>query len=459
VQLRPYQQKAIDDIRREFRRGIKRVLLQLPTGGGKTVLTAKMLGTAMHRFHCWFIVHRKELIDQSAATFSEVGIPYGYVAADYRVDPFQPVQICSIDTLKRRFPKLRPPGLIVTDECHHASAAGWAKVLQAFPQAFQIGLTATPERLDGKGLDDHYDVMVRGPNVRWLMDNAYLADYQILGAPQGGISTDGMHSRYGEFVRAELEAAADKPTITGDAVKHYLKHARGKRGIVTCVSVKHSEHVAEQFRAAGVMAVHLDGNTPKDERRRAIQAFRDGHIMLLCNVALFGEGFDVPAAEVAIDLAPTKSLSMCLQRWGRVLRPKEDGGRALLLDHAGNVWRHGLPDDSREWSLGGREARQAASSESDIQVRQCVKCYACHRPAPKCPVCGHVYELKAREVDHVDGELQAMDPAEIRRRRNAEQGQARTLESLVALGRERGYRYPEQWAAKVWTSRQRRGAA
>ena len=452
---RPYQSDQIALVRGALRQ-YRRVLLQCPTGGGKTVMATDMVSRSSSKVRAWFIVHRQELIDQSAATFDLAEIDYGYVAAGYRPDPFAAVQICSIDTLKRRYPGLKPPGIIFLDEAHHVGAKGWAAVMDAFPQAYIVGLSATPERLDGKGLDAQFDYMVRGPTVEWLINEGYLADYKIF-TPAVTADLSGIHKRMGDFKRDELGEAMDKPTITGDAVKQYLKHARGKRAVAFCISVKHSEHVAESLRAAGVMSVHIDGKTPRDERRKAIQAFKDGHIKVLCNVDIVGEGLDLPALDAAILLRPTQSLALHLQQVGRCLRPK-DGAKALILDHAGNWKRHGLPDDERNWSLKGKETRQGGSDdEAAIQVRQCSKCFAVHKPAPRCPECGFVYELKPREVDQVEGELEEVSKDELRRRARQEQGMAQGLDDLIALGKKRGYRHPEAWAAKIFTTRQRAG--
>lgn len=454
--LRPYQTKAVADLRASLRR-YRRALLQLPTGSGKTVIATHMIDRSRAKLTVWFLVHRQELIDQTEAAFALQGIPHGFIAAGRRADPFQSVQIGSIDTVKRRLDALKPPGIIFVDEAHHGSAAGWARVLAHYPGVWIVGLSATPERLDGKGLDGQFDCMVHGPSVAELIGMGHLADYRIFPPKGGGIQTAGLHTRYGDYKRDELDEAADKPTITGDAVREYLRRAAGMQGIVTCVSIKHSEHVAESFRVAGVAAVHLDGKTPKAERDRVISDFRRGLIALLCNVNLFGEGFDVPDAQVAVDLSPTQSLAACLQRWGRVLRPKANGEKALILDHAGNWTRHGLPDDERQWSLQGKAGRAASGGEADIQVRQCDQCFAVHRPAPQCPECGYVYPEKPREVEHVEGELEEVDKEALRRERvqaRQNQGMTDSLEALIELGEQRGYKYPKQWARRVWASRE-----
>lgn len=456
ISLRPYQSALIDRLRHSLR-SHRSVLLQLPTGGGKTVLTAAMIGTAASRGRrCHFHVHRQELIDQTINTFSAVGIPHGVIAASYAPNPFQPVQVASIDTLRHRLARVRAPDLCVWDEAHHLGAKSWRRIMDAWPKAVHVGLTATPERLDGKGLDDCFQDMVCGPTTAELIEAGYLSKYRLF-APSRP-DTTGLHSRGGDYKTEEADALMDRPTITGDAIAHYNRLARDKRAVAFCVSIKHSQHVAEQFRAAGVVAWHVDGGTDRSERRQAIDAFRRGEIKVLCNVALFGEGFDLPELDAAILLRPTQSLGLHLQQVGRALRPAQGKPYAILLDHAGNTARHGLPDDERQWSLQGRAGRAASAGDRSDPIRQCKTCYAVFRPAPVCPACGRPVEGQPREVDQVDGDLAEIDPAEIRRQRVAEQAKARTLDELVELGRARGYRYPEAWAAKVFTSRRRSAA-
>jgi DNA repair protein RadD len=453
-QPRDYQDAIIDETRVKLRTS-RRVLVQLPTGGGKTVVGGKMIESAASKGHrAFFTVHRRELIDQTVATFNDVGIPHGVVAPAFMPRPLERVQVCSIDTLKHRIQKqsgiLVPPKFIMVDEAHHVAAAGWRKVLEAFPDAFVVGLSATPERLDGKGLDDIFDDIVVGPSTRWLIENGFLCDYRAFAPTTPDLS--GVHTSMGDYAKGEASAAMDKPKITGDAIKHYQRLARGKSAVAFCVSVEHSQHVAASFREAGIVAWHVDGTTPAGERAEAIRAFRNGEIRVLSNVDLLGEGFDLPSLDVSILLRPTKSLALYLQQVGRALRIAPGKKRALILDHAGNIARHGLPDDEREWSLAGRDKRKKKAGAA-IDARQCPVCFALHRPAPKCPECGHEYGTAPRTIEEVEGELLEIDVAEQRRQTAREQAMARTIEELVELGKRRNYKNPAAWAAHVMTAR------
>jgi len=449
---RPYQVDIVNKVRDLMRQGTRRVLIQSPTGSGKTALTAHMIATAVSRgLTCWFNVHRRELIKQSAKAFCLENIKHGVVSSGFDEHKNALAQISSIQTLVKRFKRLRAPKLIVWDEAHHIAAGSWSKIFAAFPEAFHIGLTATPERLDGKGLKDWFDEIVSGPSVSWLIENNYLSPYRIY-AP-GGIQTDKIHTRMGDYAKSELALAADTPTITGNAITHYLKHAPGKRAVVFCVSIEHSQHVVGQFRAAGIKAAHVDGETNVNERDSAVKDFESGKISILSNVDLFGEGFDLPSIEAAVLLRPTKSLGLYLQQCGRALRTSPGKTEAIILDHAGNCQRHGLPDEERGWTLDGRGERKSNNNAASIKI--CPNCFAAQFSGlQKCRLCGFIFEGEGRKVTEVEGELVEVDPAIVRRNRMREQGRADSLDDLIRIGKKRGYRNPYAWAHHVFQARQ-----
>lgn len=438
---------------------MRSLIIQAPTGSGKTALTAAMIKSASQKGKtCWFNVHRRELIKQSMSAFRLIGSEFGVIASSFYADPFAKIQICSIPSLVRRMkyiPASRHPDLIVWDECHHISAGSWSKVMRMYPNAFHIGLTATPWRLDGSGLDDHFETIVRGPSVRWLIDEGYLSDYKMF-APSSP-NLDGLHTRMGDFITSELEAAVDKPSITGSALREYQRHANGKRAIVFAVSIKHSKHIVEQFQKAGIPAVHLDGKTDRRERDDILQKYRKGSYKVLSNVELFSEGFDVPSVECAILLRPTQSLALYLQQVGRALRPSEGKERAIILDHASNAIRHGLPCEDREWSLAGRTKSRQTKTNTNLSVHICENCFAALPSTTRqCPYCHHVRQIQHREVEEHEGELQEIDKQQQFRKRMSEQAQAADFNSLVQLGKERNYKNPYKWAEHVYRARQRK---
>ncbi len=447
--LRPYQIDLTNQTRQKMQEGYRCVLLQLGTGGGKTLLTAEMLKTAAQRnIPSVFICHRRELIKQTHKAFNDLNIGHGIIGAGFPFSARPMVTIASIQTLKNKLHKIRKPGLVVFDECHHQSAKSWDTVYNAFPDAYIIGLTATPQRLDGSGLGKYYPVMVQGPSVQELIDQGYLSNYKIFAPSNVDISK--VHSRMGDYVTSELASAIDKPTITGDAIKEYQKYANGKRAIVRGVSIEHSKHIAKQFNDAGIPSSHVDGTTPYEIRDAVMESFRRGDTLILSNVDLFSEGLDVPAVECVIDLRPTKSLILWLQFCGRALRPMENK-TAIIIDHAGNTARHGLPCDDREWDLQGRDKK--SKEDTGPMIRLCPQCfYACNSWRKECPECRHQFVIQSREVDHKEGELTEVDIHAIRKSKRMEEGQCRTLEELEELGRNRGYK--SGWAGMRWRSRQ-----
>lgn len=398
---RPYQTKAISDLRAAMSTH-RRVLLQLPTGAGKTFIAATVAkGAQAKSRRVIFLVHRAELVDQTSRTFADEGIPHGLIAAGLPMGD-ELVQVASVQTLARRLDRVAAPDLLFVDEAHHAVAGTWGKVLEAWPDAYVIGLTATPERLDGRGLGDVFQTMVTGPSTADLIRDGFLSRYRAF-APSA-IDLSGVRTAMGDFDHAGLAAACDKPAIIGDIVSTYQRLAPGRQGILFAASVEHSRHLAEAFNDAGVSAAHVDGTTPSDERKATIKAFAAGAIEVLTNVELFGEGFDVPAVEAVILARPTQSLGLHLQQVGRALRTADGKDCAIILDHAGNLARHGLPDDPRKWSL--EAVRRVKKTEPPgPAIRQCPACYAVHRPAPACPECGWQYAPAGQEIEHRDGEL------------------------------------------------------
>jgi superfamily II DNA or RNA helicase len=407
----------------------------------------------------WILVHRAELVEQTSRTMRELDIPHGVIAAGWPVDPLPHVQVVSVQTVVRRTGGLIPPDIIIVDECHHAAAGTWGKILQAFPKAIRLGFTATPERLDGKGLAGAFDTLIRGPEVAWLIEQGFLSPPKYY-APPNQLNLEGLNVRGGDFARDEAAAMMDKPMITGDAVQHYQRLCPGAPSVVFCVSIAHAEHVAQAFGAAGYSAATLDGTLDRVERRRRVRDLGNGSLQVLTSCEIISEGFDIPTVTAAILLRPTKSLGMHLQQVGRVLRVAPGKANAIILDHVGNCLRHGLAEEEREWSLEGRPKKKKKASDEDAPpVRQCPKCYACHVPAPICPECGHAYEVKKREIEHQDGELVELNAEWMARQRRQEQGHAQTFEELVELGKARGYKSPAFWAKRVWESRRGRMTA
>ncbi len=430
------------------------MLVNLPTGAGKTVTASHIVHGAANKGNvCWWLCHRRELLSQASQTFHDFDIPHSTIRAGYIADRQAKVQVASIQTIVRQLDNLPPPDLMVFDETHHIGAASWSAIFAKYPNAKVLGLTATPWRLDGVGLGRWYQSLITGPTVADLIEAGSLSKYRLFAPSQPDLSDVGTMA--GEYQRSALAKAMNKPSIVGDAIGHYQRLCPGKRAVAFAVGVDHSQHIAAQFRSAGIAAEHVDGSMSETDRDAAVARFRSGETLILTNADLFGEGFDVPAIEAAILLRPTKSLSLYLQQVGRALRPLPGKDHAIILDHAGNSLVHGLPDDVRDWSLDDREKRRK-SDKGEVAVRQCSECFFVFRPAPVCPQCGHRHVGPVREVETVEGVLEEVKRvASIERRR--EQGRAQTFEELQAFAASKGYK--PGWARKVWESRQAKVAA
>lgn len=458
MKLRDYQERIIAEVRAIFRQGTKSVVIQSPTGSGKTVLTGFMTrNTVQGGRTLMFVVHRRELIRQSAATFDKVGVQYGVIAAGWPSRPNVPVQIASVQTLVRRLHRCSIPDVVVWDECHHNASRSWAKVYDWCRGAYHVGLSATPSRLDGKGLREFFSEMVYGPPVQTLIKEGYLADYKMF-CPSN-INTSGVHKRAGDYASNELAEVIKGSSIVGDAINEYRKAALGRRAIVFTVNVEEAIRTAESFKSAGIPAIAVSGKTPKNDRDKAFKDFERGAIPILCNCELACEGVDIPGAEVAILMRPTLSTGLFLQQCGRVLRPAPGKEYAVILDHVGNTMRHGLPCDDRSWDLDGIKKKTKSDGPP---VKICKHCFAANPAGKKeCILCGEpLIDESAtggrKSVEQVDGELEEVNKVEMRRKRYSEQAQARDIEDLVQLGISRGYKKPRAWARYVWKARKER---
>ena len=418
------------------------------TGGGKTVIFSFITKHSVQKGNrVMIIAHRSEILGQISRTLKTVGVDHGMIQSGVRSDPSKMVHVASVQTLVNRFDDLPAPDFIVLDEAHHAAAGTWVKVFARYHQARYLGVTATPERLDGRGLNEFFDRLVLGPSVQWLIDNKFLARPRYF-APQVTPDLSAVRKMAGDFSKAESEAIMDKPSITGDAVAHYKRHLYPRTAVAFCVSLAHAEHVAECFRSSGVPAAVIDGKLSDDERTKRVTDLASGQIKVLVSCELISEGFDLPSTGGAILLRPTASLSMCLQQIGRALRPKADGSEAVILDHVGNVLRHGLAEEPREWTLEGRVAKKR-TKEAVLETRQCTTCF-CIFAGLKCPECGVERASKVREIEQREGELRELEVQKMAEAREAriQVGRAQSYEDLVAIEKARGYK--RGWAFHRW---------
>jgi len=424
MDLRPYQVEAIEEVRGRFRAGAKRTLIVLPTGGGKTVVGASIINSAAAKgSRVLFLAHRRELIQQTADKLSRFGVRHGIIMAGERQALQHPVQVASIQTLARRRDVLKSVDLIFFDEAHHAAAGTYTEVMQWYPNARVVGLTATPWRLDGRGLADVFDahVIVRTP--RQLRDEGFLVP--VGGWEYEAIDTSHARVRAGDYATKDLAEEAAKPRVVGDIVEEWLRHAEGKRTVVFCVSIEVSKLIAAQFKAAGVAAEHVDGEMDAAERDGILRRLRAGQTRVVCNCNVLTEGFDCPELEVCVLARPTLSVSLYLQMVGRVLRPAEGKTQARIHDHAGCLATHGHPFAHRDYSpeetvKGEREPAQDADTRKRNVCPSCKSVRAGY-PCDNCGFSPSPEDLKVQfeEAAHARAIVEENSPEELKQREMA----------------------------------------
>ena len=398
VHLRPYQAAGIEALRSHVRAGRSRVLLQLPTGGGKTVVAAAIIASARQNFgaRVLFFAHRLELINQTVRQLARWGVvDVGVMRGDdARTNPSAPVQIATVQTLARR--TLPEADIVFVDEAHRAAGATYKRVIEAYPNATIVGLSATPCRLDGKPLGDIFQAIELGGTYRELIADGFISE-PIVYSTRTPPDLSRVHTRAGDYAEDELEAAMMTPHVVGCVVGEWQAHAEGRRTVVYCVTVAHSREIVRRFVEAGIAAEHLDGTTPEAERAAILARVENGETLVVANCAVLTEGWDCPPVKAVVMARPTKSLSLYMQCVGRALRPWE-GLTPIVLDHGGNVDRHGMPTIDRTWSLIDTPQIDKAKAEYHV----CKGCYAYVRKNP-CELCGYLAPVAPREIREEPG--------------------------------------------------------
>lgn len=450
VQLRDYQTDLINRVHAEWSAGNKRVLMQLPTGGGKSLCFSAIARRAVEDGkRVLAIAHREELVIQGAAHLGKLsGVPVGIIKSGYPPEPLFQIQMASIQTLVNRLEYSGHFDLVIYDECHHCVSESGLKVLGNWPDAQVLGVTATPVRGDGVGFDDVFDALVCGPTVRSLIDEGYLSKFKLY-ADANPMQTKGVKTTAGDYNVKQLARANNSGELAGSLIDSYQQHADGKRAIVFAINCAHSLAIANAYNDAGIAAAHLDGNSPPDERKEKLAEFAAGNIKVLCNVGLFTEGFDLPAIEVCQIARPTKSLGLWLQMVGRALRIAEGKELAVLLDHTENYLMHGLPNRRRVWMLEGVE--DAAVQVGLTKKREVIEL----EPEPVEVVEVDLVEVQDEAADDILIEWQQViyDLEKLRAERNYKEGWIQfklidlrpPLEVWQAYGQMKGYKPGWAW--------------
>ena len=397
--LRGYQERGVREALEAFEQ-IARLVLVAPTGSGKSILAAWLIEYFVKQGkRCLFLAHRKELVDQISAILDFANIPHGVIMfGHWRYRPEEPIQVASIDSLMSmracRSCKAKPELIqtcnicnhtgversrplpeahfIVIDEAHRAMGAQYQALIAFYPHAQILLITATPWRLDGKGLGSIVKKMIVVADMRELIAQKHLLPIRLFRGPRPDMS--GVKIQHGDYKSDDAAAVMRQTKIIGNVVEHYLAEAHGGLGVVFACNVAHSLDLTRRFQESGVVAEHLDGNTPKLQREAILKRFAAGETRVVSNVDVLTEGYDLPALHCVMLARPTKSITRYLQWVGRGMRPFEGQEYCLVLDHAGCRWEHGRPDDFREWSLDDRRVTSRPKGKEVSEPEACPVC-------------------------------------------------------------------------------------
>jgi superfamily II DNA or RNA helicase len=452
ITLRPRQDQAVEDLRTAYRSGYRAPILVAPTGFGKTATATTIMRRSVERNRrVWFLAHLREILEDTEKRLLEAEMPFGNIRAGRSADYSQLVQIVGVKSAANRS-RLPKPDLIIVDECHLAMAETYRRVIEAAGRPNLLGLTGTPQRLDGRGMNETFDHLVLTCSTAQLIEEGLLAPVRLFAPRLADLPT----LRGKDFNQEQDASILGKPAIIGDALSHWNRLCQGRRGVAFCCNVRHAQAVAEQWRRAGYRAMAVHGKSDDADRREAIAGLRAGRLDLVACAELWIAGVDVPEIDAVIWLRRTTSVTAWLQGNGRGLRTAPGKKDLLIIDHTDNSDPSRLdhPLIEREWSLEGKAKKK---KEQSISVKVCPKCFAAMPSAkPSCSECGHVFTAAPRaELQQVDGEL-VERKLEIRQRRT-EQATATTLEQLIDVGKRRGMKNPRGWARHVLAARQSKG--
>jgi DNA repair protein RadD len=454
AELRGYQRAAVADFEGGIAAGRKRMVVVAPTGSGKTVIGSEIIGRARDSDQSVLVLaHRREIITHTHQKLLDNGVRAGIIQAGVEPRPLERVQVASISTLWSRAFRSevmqRPlADLLVIDECHHAPARTYGAIIEAYPDAILLGLTATPCRGDDRGLGGIFESMIECPQIPELIEQGYLVASKVYAPTDPDLT--GVQTRQGDYVESQLAARMDRATLIGDVVAHWHRYGEARKTVVFAVGVAHSIHLRDEFRRSGVRAEHIDGGTPKDERDATLARLASGEIELVCNCMVLTEGWDLPEVACCILARPTKKMGLYRQMIGRVLRPAPGKANAIVLDHSGAVFRHGLPEDRVIWTLDPDDyahspQHTARERKAGGGLVECTQCTALRVGGQPCPHCGFMPSRPGQYELIADGELRLVEKGRVPASAYDPFERERWLGMLTTIGQERGYK--PGWAA------------
>jgi superfamily II DNA or RNA helicase len=414
IELYDYQAEKVDEVFDLIAAGHRRILVVSPTGSGKTVIASEIIRRLnIERKEVLFIDHLREITKQTSGKLNEFDVFNGIIQAKIRATPIAGVQVASIQTLFSRSVRgqqeLPPARVIFIDEAHHSVARTYRRLLEKYPDAIIIGLTATPCRGDGRGLGGVFEVMVLCPDVPDLIEKGRLVPSRVY-APEAP-DLHGVQVQRGDYVIAQLALRMDTPKLVADILSTWFKYGENRQTVVYASGVGHSVHIRDEFIQAGITCEHIDGKTPIEEREAALARFASKQVRILTNFGVFTEGWDCPDIGAIILARPTKSFGLLLQMLGRGRRIAPGKKDLIVLDHTGAFPKVGMPDDRIEWTLDPEKKahrnrnEEKRRNQTSPKIRECSQCGTLCEAGKACPHCGFLPAPKPKIVVPHDGEL------------------------------------------------------
>lgn len=447
LEPRKYQLDTVNRIVEYATENIRgRMLVVCPPGGGKTLIGALAMRTLVSetglRGVAW--AHRRELVGQMYDHLLECDVPQNLISVvmsgDKRHNRDAPIQIGSVDTIRHRDKPLAD--FVVSDEAHRDASDGRRRLRGLYPDAFHLGLTATPVRLDGRGLANEYEQTYVSAQPSALIEAGHIVAPRIFTVPPELLpDLRGVRKRAGDFREDELEHVTNRRPLVGSIVEHWKRRAEDRRTIVFPVSIRHSHAIVSQFLGAGIKAAHLDGNASHAEREALIAKLRTGSLRVLSSCAVLSEGINLPEVKCVVMARPTASVTLFIQQGGRCMRPWNDV-EPLLLDHAGNVLiqKHFAPHADRPWTYESSKGKRIGAA---APMKECP---ACHLVVPAGRM---VCDCGAKLIAPSDPTANDSELVEYRTLFTDDEKRA-GLERIRAFAAGRGF--PESWVTKVFAA-------
>jgi DNA repair protein RadD len=462
MQLRPYQQNALDRIREAFRNKKHKVMVCSPTGSGKGVMLSSIINSAAAKgSKVLFLVHRTEILFQVSDYMDHYAIRHGIIKAGEVYDPRHNVDLASVQTMVRRI-KHKDFGhydMVVVDEAHHSTAATYVEIIEKYAPKLLIGFTATPCRKSGMGLGAMYNELIIVETMANLVEQGYLVPVRYFAPFEPDLK--GVKITAGDYNEKQLSMTMMQGAITANIVEKWKQLGEDRQTVCFTTTVAHSVAVCEKFRSEGIPAEHVDGATDPEERKEILRRYARGEFKILCNCAVFTEGVDIPSISCVIMARPTKSIVMYLQCVGRGMRLAEGKTDMILLDMAGVYWEHGPITEITNWTLN--EKTKMASEKNEKRKERnsrpitCLSCHSVYTGQLKCPRCGTIpvkerYGQDVEEIDAVLGEIvykggTGKEKSKKSKTFTMEEKQS-WFSQLVQHGRNKGYK--DGWAANQY---------